>query len=230
MINLLSLVKHWFSNIKWILISLKPLIVNVENRYTCLFYFLFPFHRKPLKMKFREGFILFVPASYVYEAVAETLLFNAYEFNHMCGVAVDIGASIGDFTILASRKSYVVYAFEPDPNSFQYLQKNIVANKLVNVHAFNTYATSGTLEKLLTCKVDRIDFLKIDCEGCEYEIILNCKNETLSKISRIAMEIHEPPLCTNYTQRTLITKLSNAGFRIRQRKLYGGYYVYALRS
>ena len=35
-----------------------------------------------------------------------------------------------------------------------------------------------------------IDFLKMDCEGAEYEILLNCPNEIIKMIKKIAMEYH----------------------------------------
>ena len=39
-------------------------------------------------------------------------------------------------------------------------------------------------------KIKKIDFLKMDCEGCEYDIFYNCSNETFKKIRYIAMECH----------------------------------------
>jgi FkbM family methyltransferase len=38
--------------------------------------------------------------------------------------------------------------------------------------------------------LDRIDFLKMDCEGAEYEILFGCPASVLSRIGRIAMEYH----------------------------------------
>jgi tRNA G37 N-methylase Trm5 len=178
-------------------------------------------------MKFRCGLILLVPKKYLYEAIAETLLLNVYEFNNLNGIVVDIGASIGDFTLFASQNAKVVYAFEPDPNYFQYLQKNIVLNKLSNVYSFKIYANSQTLEWLLTNKINQIDFLKMDCEGCEYEV-LNCKKEILLKINQISMEIHNH-YCIN-RQYALISKLINAGFKITQKIYHGCYYLLAVRS
>jgi FkbM family methyltransferase len=35
------------------------------------------------------------------------------------------------------------------------------------------------------------DFLKIDCEGCEFEILFNANPMTLKKISRICLEYHD---------------------------------------
>jgi FkbM family methyltransferase len=39
--------------------------------------------------------------------------------------------------------------------------------------------------------IQRIDYLKMDVEGAEYDILFNCSDETLSKIRRIVMEYHE---------------------------------------
>lgn len=38
--------------------------------------------------------------------------------------------------------------------------------------------------------VEKIDFLKMDCEGAEYDILLNCPDNILRIISRITMEYH----------------------------------------
>jgi FkbM family methyltransferase len=50
--------------------------------------------------------------------------------------------------------------------------------------------------------------LKIDCEGCEYEIVVKSKNETLRKFSSILIEYH-------YGYPRLGKKLKAAGFRIK---------------
>lgn len=53
---------------------------------------------------------------------------------------VDLGASIGYYTLLASRlvgQNGTVFAFEPDGETFLYLQENIARNKLTNVVAIN---------------------------------------------------------------------------------------------
>jgi len=38
--------------------------------------------------------------------------------------------------------------------------------------------------------ISRLDFLKIDCEGGEYEILFNCPRDILGKIKKISMEYH----------------------------------------
>lgn len=39
-------------------------------------------------------------------------------------------------------------------------------------------------------KIEKIDFLKIDCEGAEYDILFNCPVEILQRIEKISMEYH----------------------------------------
>ena len=40
-------------------------------------------------------------------------------------------------------------------------------------------------------RLEKIDFLKMDCEGAEYEIIMNAPSSILNKIQKISTEIHE---------------------------------------
>lgn len=48
-----------------------------------------------------------------------------------------------------------------------------------------------TLESILKENhIEHCDFLKLDCEGAESDILLNCSDECLSKISVMAIEIH----------------------------------------
>ena len=53
------------------------------------------------------------------------------------GVFFDIGANIGYYSLLASsikNKNITVYAFEPMPSAFQYLEENIRLNGFQNIH------------------------------------------------------------------------------------------------
>ena len=51
---------------------------------------------------------------------------------------------------------------------------------------------SVTLDSLLRdSKIERCDFLKMDCEGAEYEILASTSAASFKKIARISMECHE---------------------------------------
>jgi len=49
--------------------------------------------------------------------------------------------------------------------------------------------TTVTLSDALA-DLQRVDLLKTDCEGAEYEILLNSDKNTLSKITRMVIEYH----------------------------------------
>ena len=60
---------------------------------------------------------------------------------------LDIGANIGFFTMLFAKlvgKEGKVFAFEPDPNNFRLLKKNIETNKYTNVVCVNKAVSNKT--------------------------------------------------------------------------------------
>jgi hypothetical protein len=50
--------------------------------------------------------------------------------------------------------------------------------------------------------------LKIDCEGCEYPLILNASNEALNAFDEIILEYH-------YGYKNLVERLKRAGFKTK---------------
>lgn len=62
---------------------------------------------------------------------------------------IDVGAHIGSFSIFAARRAREgrVYSFEPDPDNYEQLKKNVIANNLKNITTtrkavFNSSGTS----------------------------------------------------------------------------------------
>lgn len=107
-------------------------------------------------------------------------------------VAVDVGASIGYFTLVLARlvgKSGIVISVEPSSNQFPYLRENINANEYdARVDAYNVGAWSATTDDqklkvntwhkgpLQTVALDeilpkKVDFIKIDTDGAEPEVL-----------------------------------------------------------
>ncbi len=52
-------------------------------------------------------------------------------------ILIDIGANIGFYSILSSRRFGQIYSFEPNERNFKVLKKNIGNNKLKNIKIFN---------------------------------------------------------------------------------------------
>ena len=61
-------------------------------------------------------------------------------------------------------------------------------------------------------KINSIDFLKLDCEGAEYEILFKCPDKILNRIKIISMEYHEIDKKRN--KKTLIRFLKSKGFKV----------------
>lgn len=66
-------------------------------------------------------------------------------------IMIDIGANIGWYSLLTSHLSKgrcQVFAFEPDPQNFERLKRNILANGLTNIAPFNIAVgeTAGRLQ------------------------------------------------------------------------------------
>jgi FkbM family methyltransferase len=164
---------------------------------------------------------------------------------------VDVGAGLGDFTVLVGRRcpDSTIFAFEPLPESYDLLLANLALNRLANVRTIPAAlaGTSGTLQLSSraglaersrthpdpgdgpTVPVPAIgleqaferfgirqcDFLKMDCEGAEYDILFGAPEDALRRIRRIAMEYHEG--VTRYGCEDLVRLLEKRGFVVETR-------------
>ena len=68
--------------------------------------------------------------------------------------------------------------------------------------------------------LERCDFLKIDCEGAEYSILMSSDSSTLNKIRKIAMEWHK--FDTGYYPQKLANFLKESGFNLIEPPSYDG--------
>ena len=157
-------------------------------------------------------------------------------------VVVDVGANIGMFANVAYHKGAdKIFCFEPSDIAFSCLDRNkpfktktfktAISNYVgltkislpsqddtmgasVNSNSeFSNYVPVTTIDSLFEAKVfDRIDFLKIDCEGSEKSVIEGISNENLGKIKKIALEFHLSHLTEDDSQE-IIARLTSNGFR-----------------
>jgi FkbM family methyltransferase len=145
------------------------------------------------------------------------------------GVIVDVGAHVGMFAFYAVKrwKAKKVVCFEPCPENYARLVRNIQNNNLTDIITADPQAISEQTEErslhiypgndqchslygtdegemvrvqCVTLKqalemnhISHVDYLKLDCEGPEWEILKSLDVETLAKIDVIGMEIHERP-------------------------------------
>src|SRR5918995_5689793 len=133
-------------------------------------------------------------------------------------VVIDVGANIGDFAVTAARACSAgrVVAVEPLRSAGRIIEAQALLNGLSNItwlHAVlsdrngtaaanrpgSAYDTaqgsaeqidSRTLPQLMSdFHLDRVDLLKLDCEGAEWDI-LPAAESVLPRIRQIAMEFH----------------------------------------
>jgi len=134
-------------------------------------------------------------------------------------VVVDVGASVGPFSYMAaSNKPEKIYCFEPHSELFKTLERNmgnvtvpvkcipkgigavdgpIEFSGLFNKDSMAMYSKkkfAGSIKFttfLANHSIDRIDFLKTDCEGGEYDIFNEKNYEWIKKnVKKIAGEFH----------------------------------------
>ena len=172
-------------------------------------------------------------------------------------IVVDIGANIGTFSVYAATicGASRVISFEPFPDNYSILCKNVEQNQLRNVTCANQAIAGnrsrrtmgldsvdcgshslvmGSFERTVEVEcctlgdvferfsLTKINYLKMDCEGAEYEILENATSR-LQQISRISMETHTT---VDRKAGDLEKLLRGYGFDVR---LFGGDRLYATR-
>lgn len=135
------------------------------------------------------------------------------------GTVIDVGAFIGDHTIAYARKTWIkgrVYAFEPNPRAYECLSYNLAPysntvcmNKgagrepgtisMVDVETNGgmCYAKSGGDIEVIaidSLNLTRLDYMKIDCEGYELEVLLGAENTIDLLHPAMLIEINEMTL------------------------------------
>lgn len=148
-------------------------------------------------------------------------------------IVIDIGANIGGFSIPASKMSDHVYAVEPITT--EQLRKNIVLNKR-NIQIIDAPLGDGSLveiswgycnrKSVKTMTLSEIkaicggcDFLKIDCEGCEWSI----KPDELKGIRRIEMEVHK--IGKLFAEMENMLKEAGFNYKVTERRGYIGLWI-----
>lgn len=166
------------------------------------------------------------------------------------GLVIDIGANIGAFSIPASKKNRLI-AYEPELNNLAYLKANKElsdCNFEIRAVAVGEPGTTGlisnhnggaVLDKWMehngkqtvdiigldeVLNNEECDFLKMDCEGGEYDAFKHANPGNLTLIKRFAMEAH-PQLVSEQEHKDLL-KLLDDFFHIKQ---LGGSRIFGVR-
>jgi len=213
---------------------------------------------RPFLIELRGGLRFWVRSAMDIWILKETCLDRQYERASVPirdgWSVVDVGASLGDFavSVAKARPACRVYAFEPFPDSYSLLQKNLAVNHVDNVipspyaigrgdsqmhlamttpEAVQHTTVAGdvargahasvpvpgiTLERAfaaLRVSLQCCDYLKVDCEGAEYDIFFSASDAALRAIRHICLEYHDG--VTPYSHDDLARFFEQHGFEVR---------------
>lgn len=137
-------------------------------------------------------------------------------------VVIDIGSNIGDSSIyFALNGARSVIAIEPDACAYEFACKNIELNGFSDRIQVTKAACASidtkfedldkpsqvTLQSIIDKCLIKPSILKIDCEGCEYDVILSASSDTLLNFTHIQIEYHQG-------YENLKRKLEQCGFQV----------------
>ncbi len=168
---------------------------------------------------------------------------------------LDCGSNIG-VSVLRYKELYPsskIVAFEPDPDIYQILRYNIIANNLSDVEAIEAavWNKSGTLEfikcpfnndtqaghlnlsqdynsdRIITVRTvwlgdyiqTPVDFMKLDIEGAELEVLRSCQH-LLTNIRQMIVEVHYRVDRADILAE-LLSILKSSGFKVAIYQYFG---------
>ena len=106
-------------------------------------------------------------------------------------VVIDCGANVGIFTQYAlDMGASKVIGYEPEDEILDYYEKNVSSEKVTKVKSFIGRDHTDIKSILSDNQLDKIDFLKLDIEGEEWELFEVLDSETLVKVDKWAIEFH----------------------------------------
>lgn len=150
-------------------------------------------------------------------------------------IVVDCGANIGIFSQYAiHRGAKYVYSYECGDEEFNYLKLNTQNNDRIFPIKGYISDTEYSIKKIIDSNnLSHIDFIKIDIEGFEYDLICNEDESYLKRINKFAIELHNFGLFNNSNEHfikifQLIEKLSMCGFKISFQHIHKNTNLYML--
>jgi Ribosomal protein L11 methyltransferase (PrmA) len=152
-----------------------------------------------------------VPYSFILDEVFEMKEYGVYDLKGR--VVIDVGTYMAETCLYFVRQGAAkVYGFEIDVENYRIGLENIRLNNMADrVHIYNQPATYASIKNLIYAHVLKNVFLKIDCDGCEYEILENADPLTFKNVNDIVLEYHGRP-------KRLIERLTKLGYGTKRKR------------
>lgn len=167
--------------------------------------------------------------SFCFGLIRELLIRNCYFKFHTdldfksLNTVIDLGSNRGIFSIICSSFAHKIVSVEADNNYNEQFIVNLNRNNFKNISIINKFIgglndkencailnKTSLKEIMQSNNIEIIDFLKIDIEGSEYELINNLEDSIFLKIKNISMELHP----NNGNNEKLVKKLIKNQFRV----------------
>lgn len=146
---------------------------------------------------------IFEPLTENFAAIKKNIRLNRIKNIHPIQLAVASKKGTQKFYVFDDENSGTSNLYKLD-NGHEIKVKTITLPEVIKKH-----------------KIKRIDFMKIDCEGAEYEILFTLPKEIIDSIGKVSMEYHEG--VTKYGRKDLLAFFKKHGFETR----VFGTYLYA---
>lgn len=157
---------------------------------------------------------------------------------------MDLGAHVGCFSVYVAllNGSAKIFSFEPDVRNFSLMKENLKLNHVRSVVAKNVavggfdgdgelfvsedshnHSLMGEGESLkvsvrsfdgICKKFEKIDLVKMDIEGAEFEIFANISEVSLNRVGTFYIEYHERE---GRSVDVIINRLKRAGFKVEKK-------------
>ncbi len=138
---------------------------------------------------------------YVFEPTSEN--FSLLQKN----IQLNAASNIASFNLaLLGRSGARVIGLSPGNTVSHSFFFNLPGAEQVEVQAISLS------EFMQQQNLSRIDFMKLDCEGAEYEILFECEEQVLSRIQKISAEVHDMDERRNRS--TYASFLKSKGFEV----------------
>jgi len=152
------------------------------------------FSVRAARLAHRGHVYAFEPSSKNYAMLIKNLQLNGLDNLHVENFAV-------------SDKSGAIPFYIPANNG-------VMGSLFHNSSRFTEMVQVTTLADIIAKhRIEQIDLLKIDVEGSEYDILLNCPEEVLMKVQHAVIEYHELD-GKNLRQEELVNLLTSYGFNV----------------
>lgn len=225
--------------------SFAVLAVNLKNPLALFGYFL----KQQVRLDLKNGLKFFTWQPLDAIVIKETIIDDSYRLFSLkkpVNFIIDIGGAMGDSALFLAKKftSAKILVFEPLPDQYQLLLKNIELNNLSNIIPYQlAIATKKTINLYLSPShvhastvnnsraVDKIfvkgerldkfvtrqvDLLKIDCEGAELDILWSIIPAKMKLIRRVVAEYHNHII--PHEDQKIAGLLKKYGFAVSQEK------------